>query len=42
METITLTLQNIQYQLSLTNPRDANVMQTKVDVQCDKLATELN
>jgi len=35
-----------KYQLSLTNSRDAlyhgNVLQTKVDAQCDKLATELN
>ena len=31
---------------SLTNPRDAlhrgNVLQTKVDAQCDQLATELS
>jgi len=32
--------------MSLTNPRDAlhhgkKVLQTKVDAQCDKLATEL-
>jgi len=34
-----------KYQLSLTNPRDAltaKVLQTKVDAQCDKLATELS
>ena len=30
-----------KYQLSLTNTRDANVLQTNVDAQCDKLATEL-
>ena len=33
-------------QLSLTNQRDrcitANVLQTNVDAQCDKLATELS
>jgi len=30
--------------MSLTNPRciTANVLQTKVDDQCDKLATELS
>jgi len=37
---------NYKYQLSMTNPRDAlhhaNVLQTKVDAQCDKLATELS
>ena len=36
-----------KYRLSLTNPaRDAlhhgNMLQTKVDAQCDKLATELS
>jgi len=31
-----------KYQLALTNPCDANVLQTKVDAQCAKLGTELS
>ena len=34
-----------KYQLSLTNTRDAmhhSMLQTKMDAQCDKLATELS
>ena len=30
------------HQLLLRNPRNANVLQTKVDAQCDKLAIELS